>query len=78
MYKILAVGIEPTRYFYHRILSPERLPVSPCQLIYALYHIFFKKSRTFLKIFKPPIPQSDTLFKPLFARGNISNIDLIL
>ena len=26
---VLKVGIEPTRYCYHRILSPARLPIPP-------------------------------------------------
>ena len=27
--QVQPVGIEPTRYYYHRILSPARLPVPP-------------------------------------------------
>jgi hypothetical protein len=30
---VLAVGLEPTRYLYQRILSPSRLPIPPRQHI---------------------------------------------
>ena len=32
------VGVEPTRYCYHRILSPARLPIPPYRRI-MLYYI---------------------------------------
>lgn len=33
-YMVLAVGLEPTRYHYQRILSPSRLPIPPRQHIF--------------------------------------------
>lgn len=36
------IGVEPIRYFYHRILSPARLPVSPHRR--EIYYIIFEKS----------------------------------
>ena len=57
---VQVVGIEPTRYHYHRILSPARLPVPPhlhverknydtikflrCQGVFANFYSFFHKS----------------------------------
>ena len=36
---VALVGLEPTRYCYHRILSPARLPISPqSHLLFLLYH----------------------------------------
>ena len=51
------VGVEPTWYRYHRILSPARLPIPPyrqkmrplLQPRGILYHIHAKKSRDFQK-----------------------------
>ena len=37
------VGVEPTRYRYHGILSPARLPIPPHRLIWDL-HIIYQKS----------------------------------
>ena len=46
------VGVEPTRYRYHWILSPARLPIpSHRRITLVLYHIVFKKSRGFKKFF---------------------------
>ena len=55
------VGVEPTRYRYHWILSPARLPIPSHRRIYSrrgqeypqrriLYHIDFIKSRVFSKL----------------------------
>ena len=33
------VGVEPTRYHYHRILSPARLPIPSYRLAYSLFII---------------------------------------
>ena len=42
------VGVEPTRYFYHRILSPARLPIPPHrQSTFKLYNNLGKKASDF-------------------------------
>lgn len=35
-----AVGLEPTRYRYHRILSPARLPIPPRRRIFYIIAYF--------------------------------------
>ena len=44
------IGVEPIRYFYHRILSPARLPIPPHRRTRKLYNIFDKKSSDFFDI----------------------------
>ncbi len=41
------VGVEPTRYRYHWILSPARLPIPSYRRTDILYHTFFIKSSLF-------------------------------
>lgn len=38
------MGLEPTRYCYHRHLKPARLPIPPLLRAYLNYHIFFQMS----------------------------------
>ena len=38
------VGVEPTRYHYHRILSPARLPI-PSHRLKQLYHYTVQPSK---------------------------------
>ena len=61
---VQVVGIEPTRYHYHRILSPARLPVPPhlripcydstdayfCQYFYILFIVSSISARVALKV----------------------------
>ena len=50
LFLVPVVGVEPTRYRYHWILSPARLPIpSYRRITRVLYHILFKKSTPFSK-----------------------------
>ena len=38
IFLVPVVGVEPTRYHYHRILSPARLPIPSHRLIQPYYY----------------------------------------
>ncbi len=48
------VGVEPTRYHYHRILSPARLPIPSYRLAYSLIIILL--TYFIVNCFLPAIP----------------------
>ncbi len=53
LYMVPVVGVEPTRYHYHRILSPARLPIPSYRHISALLLYYLK---VVLSIFICDIP----------------------
>ena len=62
---VLKVGIEPTRYCYHRILSPARLPIPPLK---QLYNGVSETIRT-----SDPLIKSQLLY--LLSYGDIDGAD---
>ena len=67
------IGVEPIRYFYHRILSPARLPIPPHRQKHNHYIIVVNKNQAFLILSLILIAESVKLYdmdKMVLIDGN--------